>query len=142
MRGLGLLAGGLLLLGLLWSGGLAFQYFTADVRGAVSANEQIKAKGEYRIEAYDRFFNACASVQSLEANITAQRAELEATTDERRRGQLQTNLTAITAGRAEAANQYNADAAKSYTAGQFRDSSLPFHISPIMTEGNPTVCTA
>lgn len=114
----------------------AIQYFTADTRGKVAANEQIKANPNTRIEAYERFFNECASVQSIETTIQAARSELEATKDERRRSQLQTNLLALTAARADAVNQYNADSRKSYTAGQFKSSDLPYQIDQnIPTEG-------
>lgn len=127
---------------LLWGGGLAFQYFTADVRGKVSANEQIKANPNFRIEAYERFFNQCASVQSIETTMHATAAELANTKDERRKGQLQTNLTALIAARADAVNQYNADAHKSYTAGQFRASNLPFQLPTTYTEGETITCAA
>lgn len=127
---------------LLWAGGLAFQYFTADVRGKVAANEDIKANPQRRIEAYERFFNQCADVQSIETNLHAQQAELKSTKDERRRGQLLTNINALIAARAEAVNQYNADSAKTYTAGQFKASNLPYRLpTEAPTEGN-TECAA
>jgi hypothetical protein len=121
-------------------GAYAIKWATADVRGNVAANEAIKADPQFRIEAYERFFNACASIQALEAQLVAQTAELEAKPTEKRRLQIATNITALTGARGEAVAQYNADARKSYTAGQFRSSDLPFQLPTLMPEGG-TQCT-
>lgn len=50
----------------------AIQWGTADIRGKLDAREQIHANGSYRIDAYDHFFNLCASVQTNEQNLDAQ----------------------------------------------------------------------
>ena len=128
----------LVIIALLTAGGWAWKYVTADTRGKVAANEKIKADPNFRIEAYERFYNQCASVQSLKANLAAQKAELATTKDDRRRGQLQTNISALTAAIAEGVNQYNADSTKTYTAGQFKSSDLPYTLT---TEGD-TSCAA
>lgn len=122
--------------------GRGLGWITADFRGASDAREKIHADGNFRIEAYDRFYNQCASVQSIEAAINAARAELNTKPSARRREQINTNITALTAARADAVNQYNADARKSYTAGQFKASDLPSSL-PIEapTEGT-TSCGA
>lgn len=71
----------------------------------------------------------CAAVQSDEARLAAQRVELKsATGDDKSR--VEANIAGITADRADAINQYNADAQKSYTIGQFRASGLPFTLGP------------
>ena len=121
--------------------GMVIRYYTADVRGKVAANEKIKADPNFRIEAYDRFFNQCASVQSIEQTIAATQAELATSKNERRQMQLNTNLTALAAARADAVNQYNADSHKAYTAGQFKSSDLPYELSTTIPEGG-TQCSA
>jgi hypothetical protein len=121
-------------------GAYAIQWSTAEVRGNVAANEAIKANPQFRIEAYERFFNQCASIQGLEAQLAAQMVELEAKPTEKRRLQIATNITALTGARGEAVAQYNADARKSYTAGQFRSNSLPYELPTLMPEGG-TQCT-
>lgn len=128
--------------GLLISGCMTLKYFSANTRGKIDANEKIKADGNFRIEAYDRFFNQCASVQSIESTLQATKQELASNPSERRRGQLETNITALIAARADAVNTYNADSHKTYTSGQFKSNDLPFQIDiNIPTEGI-TTCAA
>lgn len=122
-------------------GGYAIKYYTADTRGKIAANEAIHANAQFRIEAYDRFFNQCAAVQTIEATLAATRAELSSHPTERREEQLHTNLTALVGARAEAVNQYNADAHKGYTAGQFRSNDLPPQLPVEIPEGG-TQCVA
>ncbi|MEV1295218.1 hypothetical protein [Pseudonocardia sp. NPDC049635] len=115
-----------------------FRKETAEFRGDVAQNERVTADPNYRIAAHDRFYDLCAAIQSREASITAQRAELDTTDDPARAGQLRQNLTALEASRASAINQYNADARKEGTRAEFRASDLP---AEIPQEG-PTRCDA
>lgn len=112
------------------------KYVTADARGTVSAREQIKGSGTYRIAAYNDFFDLCAAVQADEARIRALRAEPNPTPV--RVSQISASITAITASRAEKIATYNANARKDYTVGQFRASSLPFALDP---DREVTTCT-
>lgn len=98
------------------------QKWTANWRGDVSATEQTQADGQYRIANYNHFFDLCASIQTDEARIQ----NLEETATDSVKDQ--TTLTAVKNSRAEKINQYNADAAKEATAGQFRDSGLPYEL--------------
>lgn len=107
--------------------GLGWRYILADPRGKVQAQEQIKS-GPSRIAAYNHFFDLCASVQSDEASITSLKEELTTKPPESRVTQINASLTALRSARAEKINQYNADARKDYTIGQFRASGLPFRL--------------
>jgi len=118
----------------IWGAGLAFTYFTADVRGAVSANEQIKS-GPNRIVQYDSFFNACASVQHLKAAVRSTRDAMARATSEREQERLSSTLAGQEQLLAGAVARYNADATKNYTDGQFRDSDLPYQL---FVEGETT----
>jgi hypothetical protein len=109
--------------------GLGWRYILADPKGKVQAQEQIKS-GPSRIAAYNHFFDLCASVQSDEAAITSLNQELTTGPSESRRGQIQASLTALRSARAEKINQYNADARKDYTIGQFRSLGLPYTLEP------------
>jgi len=111
--------------------GLGWRYVLADPKGRVQAQEQIKS-GSSRIAAYNHFFDLCASVQSDEATIVSLNQELTTGPSESRRGQIQATLTALRSGRAEKINQYNADARKDYTIGQFRSSGLPYTLDPTL----------
>jgi TPR repeat protein len=124
--------------------GIAFgiRWVTAGPKGALEAREQIKS-GPSRIAAYNHFFDLCASVQSDEARLDAQRDELaSATGDDVAR--IHANIAGLMSDRAEAINEYNADAEKGYTIGQFRASKLPFQLSTdaYTTNGDKTQCAA
>lgn len=108
----------------------AFRVVTADVKGAGDAEIETSG-GDYRIAAYDHFHDLCAAVQATEDRLAAQLAELEdpATTPQRA-SQLRANVNALRGSRAENIRDYNADASKDYTVGQFRDSNLPYRIDP------------
>jgi len=120
--------------------GYAIKYYTADVRGRIDANEEIKS-GASRIANYDHFFNLCASIQTNEATIDALLAELKDAVDNDDKGRIQSTLTGVRSARFGAINQYNADASKGYTQGQFRDSQLPYQIAAsAYPDGGKTTC--
>lgn len=116
-----------------------FTYYTADVRGRIQANEQIKS-GANRIAQYDHFFNLCAGVQTNEASLDAQNEQLAQATSDKEKERIRTNIAGLTTARAEGINQYNADARKNYTDGQFRDSDLPYQIPTTSYKGVRTSC--
>jgi hypothetical protein len=136
----GLLA--VLVVGSIWVAGIfGFGWLsneTADFRGKVAQHNQIEANGAYRIAAYDTFYNECASVQTAQAAITNTEIALKATTDPARKVQLQANLLALKNTLAQAVAQYNVDARKAGTLGQFRASDLPFTID----QTEEITCTA
>lgn len=109
-------------------GGFGIRYLLAPVRGAVDAREQIQSAPN-RIVQYNHFFDLCASIQGNEDAIVAQRAQLATAETVENRARINANIAGITAARARNIADYNADAAKSYTDGQFRDSNLPYQIN-------------
>lgn len=115
------------------------RWVTAPAKGALDAREQIQS-GDFRIQAYNHFFDACASIQTSEAAIDSTKIQIKDNTDPTDLNRLQTNLNGQTVARADAVNQYNADARKGYTQGQFRSASLPYQISTDYTPGVHTSC--
>lgn len=108
---------------ILFAGGLAFRYFTADVRGQVQMQEEVMS-GEFRQMSYDHFYNLYANVQSFEDQIKNQKTMVDATEgDEQAR--YRRNVNALMNQRAAVIRQYNADVRKEGTRGQFRASDLP-----------------
>lgn len=101
---------------------------TAGFRGEVDATEKIQADGTFRIEAYNSFYDKCAAVQSDEARINALAEELEGDVSPKRKEQIGASATAVRSSRAEKINQYNADASKDWTVGQFRNNELPYEL--------------
>ena len=84
----------------------------------------------FRVEAYQYFFNQCASIQGLEGKID----ELTAQLNQMERGTREFNytlssLTGAKGLRREAIAKYNQDAQKGYTEGQFRDKALPYQLA-------------
>jgi hypothetical protein len=103
---------------------------TAPFRGEVEKHELVEADGSYRIAAYDQFYQLCSSIQSQNDTIKNLEDEMDSATDEQRKQQLQSGITANKNTKAQLANEYNAKAASEYTRGQFKDSDLPYQISP------------
>lgn len=111
-----------------------FSKSTADFRGSVDQTNRINANGAYRIAAYESFFNQCASIQGKEVTIQSLEQELTTNPPADRVFIINSTLTGLTASRASAAAQYNADSAKAGTAAQFKDSAnLPYQIPLQMT---------
>ena len=103
------------------------RYYSADVRGKVTARETILS-GPSRIAAYNYFFNLCSAIQGHERALDALTNELDQTTLEKDRSRVISNITGLTSQRARSIAQYNVDARKDYTIGQFRDLSLPYQL--------------
>ncbi len=118
-----------LAVGFMWVFGVGwFTDATANRQGETQKKQQIEGNGAYRIGAYDHFFDLCSSVQTLEDQIRVTQDQLKLDPDPDRKLQLQANLSAQQNQRFSAINQYNADARKSYTLGQFKASDLPFKL--------------
>lgn len=121
----------------------AVQWGTAPVRGKLQAREQINS-GANRIQQYDHFFDLCASVQTAETSLDAQVDALPTSSGENLQ-RVQQNIVGLKATIANGINQYNEDARKTYTGGQFRASDLPFQLpapSDVFEKGVQTSCVA
>lgn len=112
---------------------------TADFRGETEQIENTQADGDYRMAAYNHFYDMCAGVQSTESKISNMEDELEVTESEQRTTVLTTSITAAKNKRAELIAEYNADARKEATAGQFKASDLPYELNENEEE---TICEA
>jgi hypothetical protein len=115
-------------------GGLAWRYYTAELRGRVDAQEQIESAPS-RIQRYQEFFNLCQSIQTKEDAIDNLRAN--STMDEERKG---TAITANQNARAQLINEYNSKSAQSYTAARFKASNLAYQIPRGPYENSRTNC--
>lgn len=101
---------------------------TADFRGETGQIEQTEADSDYRIAAYDEFYDSCASVKSIESKIKNVEEEVKDAKDSERRATLGTSIMALKNKRAELIESYNADARKEATRGQFKSSDLPYEL--------------
>lgn len=111
---------------------------TADTRGTTDVREKTVADGDYRIAAYEQFYDKCASIKAKESDIANVEDEIERGVSEQREQELNGYLLALRNTRADLIHQYNADASKTETRANFLASDLPFEI-PL--EGD-TTCSA
>lgn len=134
--------GAFVLIYLIGWGLFGIRVMTAGIVGRGQAEIQIQSPGS-RIPAYNHFFDLCASVQQAEAGIDQQTEMLNSATTEDDKQRIRTNVSALQMTRANGIYQYNADAAKDYTIGQFRDSKLPYRLSdePYKAGGEKTQCS-
>lgn len=119
---------------------LGIRYYTANLRGKVDAQER-RLSGPMRLAAYNYFFDLCVAVQGHEASLDALHRELDVTNDTKEQVRIRTNITGLESYRSRSIAQYNQDARKDYTIGQFRDTDLPYQIPPVeYTKGVKTIC--
>lgn len=144
MISLYVLGGIVILVGLAWAAMATFSFglyskATADFRGDVAMTEKVHADGNFRIAAYDHFFDACAEIQAKEGTIAALKDELAMGPTPERASIVQSTITGVTAARNADISRYNGDAAKTDTMAAFKASSLPFRIDPTQEKTQCTV---
>ena len=120
-----------------WGLGVA----TAGIYGKGEARKQIQS-APFRLQAYQSFFDACASIQGLEGQIDELELQLQKLTPDTRSYYFTlSSLTGTKGLRHTAIAKYNQDASKDYTEGQFRDKDLPYRIQDnSYPEGVKTIC--
>lgn len=116
-----------------------FQRETAGFRGETDQIEQISADADYRIAAYEEFYDRCWAVVELEAQITLAQAAVDAEATDWGREEARRNLLALQNMRIELITAYNSDAAKEDTAANFHASDLPSELDIDIEE---TSCSA
>lgn len=109
----------------IWSG---IAGSVAPWQGEVSKRQKVEGNGDYRIAAYDHFHDLCGQVVAKETIIKGFKQDVKDASDPADQSIARANLRAAQNTRTEMINEYNADADKDYTEGQFRDSDLPFHL--------------
>lgn len=120
-----------------------FNVHTAHFFGQGNAEIQIQQPSN-QIADYDHFFNLCVSVQDQEGALDSQYDLLVSDTNPADQRWIQTNIAADRTQRLNAINQYNIDATKHWTIGQFRASNLPYQLSTATYDqkGPHTQCSA
>lgn len=115
------------LVGIIWG----ITYATADTRGAIAQNELVRADGQFRLAAYNHFFDLCSSIQGDERRIVNLQAELDrGNLTPARANTLPGIITATMNSRDANVVKYNNDAQKSGAEGAFRSAKLPVYINP------------
>lgn len=135
MKAVGAIIAGLLIIFIIWIAVFGTRVGLAPFIGRGNAEITIQSSS-MRISAYNHFFNLCASIQANEHAIDAQTTALATATNADDKSRINQNIAALNANRGRGISTYNADAAKDYTIGQFRDSGLPYSISDEAYEPN------
>lgn len=98
-----------------------FQQATAPFRGETEKREHVEANGDYRIDKYDQFHSMCNDIQAKNEQIKDAKTMLSGSKEKE-------NVYALTQSKNEIVGDYNAMSHEDYTAGEFRDSDLPYTI--------------
>jgi len=122
---------------------------TAGLFGAGEAHIRTQS-ADFRLGAYNHFFDLCAAIQGSEGQLDALYQELELEEPgSRDYGYSVKSITGVQGLRAQSIARYNQDALKDYTEGQFRDNDLPYQLvdsdyppgsGAVVPNGGKTVC--
>lgn len=119
---------GVVLIAILMIALWGFGVLTADIKGQGEAYKEIHSS-EFRLEAYNYFYDQYHSILGMEGSIDANintLSQFENTSKEY--GRIVINIAALQSLRHQAIQEYNANASKDYTIGQFRDAGLPYQL--------------
>lgn len=119
---------GVVLIAILMIALWGFGVLTADIKGQGEAHKEIHS-AEFRLEAYNYFYDQYHSILGMEGSIDANintLSQFENTSKEY--GRIVINIAALQSLRHQAIQEYNANASKDYTIGQFRDAGLPYQL--------------
>lgn len=109
----------------------------APWKGAGDQRKATEGNAQYRIAAYDEFYNSCEAIAAKERIIERYEEQVEGATGAEK-ARLDAAIMAESNVRDEMIADYNADARKADTRGKFLASDLPYQIDP---EGT-TTCVA
>lgn len=108
-------------------GGWFWRYYTAPIEGRVGAQQQIQS-AEQRITAYNYFFDLYGAIKSYDGALKALQEQLLQVSGPEEKDRVLATIAGLKGQKARAIEQYNVDARKSYTIGQFKDWSLPYQL--------------
>lgn len=103
------------------------QRWTADFRGETAQIEKVQADPNYRISAYDTFYNRYEAIEALEQQICNMRGV------DLPDNQEDVNEIALSNQRINLIAKYEADARKEDTKANFLASDLPYEIDTEVT---------
>lgn len=106
-----------------------WQWFTAPFKGKLEKRKEVQS-GDFRKYSYEHFYDMYAQIKSYNQQIKAQKQNLKNTQDKERKQKIRQNIVGLQSQRSRLIQQYNADARKTKTSGQFRSNDLPRKIDP------------
>lgn len=109
--------------------GWGWRWLSAPIEGAVGMRERTN-DADYRLYSYDHFYNMYAEIQTFEDKIQNQQQYLKTVdieSDEAQR--IRRNINALRNRRDAVIRQYNSDARKEESRGQFLADDLPYQVN-------------
>ncbi len=120
-----------LFIALVWGFATGFRYFTAEITGRVDEEVRVQS-ADFRIFAYEYFYDLYAEIRSAEARYLIQYELLQEMEPDTREHNYQQRTVAVLKQRIiELKEKYNADVRKEGTRGQFKATDLPSYIEPV-----------
>ncbi len=116
---------------LIWGFGTSFRYFTAEITGKVDQEVHVQS-ADFRIFAYEYFYDLYAEIRSAEARYLIQYELLQELEPGTRAHEYQQRTVAVLRQHIIVLKErYNADVRKEGTRGQFKAADLPSYIEPV-----------
>lgn len=125
MKTVGWIIGGFATLIIIGIIGYAFNWWFAPYKGKLEKRIEVQS-GEYRKQAYEKFYDLCVAIQRKQVSLIAQQSLLETANNKQR---INTRIAALKAQLQSDISQYNMDARKIKTKGQFIGDDLPRKIT-------------
>ena len=103
-----------------------WQWVTAPFYGKLDKRQTVQS-GDFRLYSYNHFYDACASIASDQQSLQAQKDMLSRSDSisQRQLERIHTRIAALKGQIAREIEQYNADARKEESMGQFKAHDLP-----------------
>lgn len=116
-----------------FGGNWAYRYYTAPIEGAVQMQENTNT-GNFRLQAYQSFYDRCGIIQSYEDSLVNLQASLQdylsdPEVDRDMVNRLRTQVNGVENQRAREIRRYNQEARQEHSVGQFRSNDLPYQLS-------------
>lgn len=101
-----------------------WRWFSAPIKGQIGKRENVQS-AEYRQYSYDHFFDLYADVKAIQNQIENQKMIIDNSESKKERRRYRQNISGLMSQRDRLIQEYNADARKEGTRGQFKADKLP-----------------
>ncbi len=102
-------------------------WVAAPFQGMLEKRQEVQS-GDFRLYSYEHFYDMYASAKAYTQKIENQKIRLENTEDKEERRKIRRNLNGLRNKRTEVIQEYNSDARKEESRGQFRAKDLPYKL--------------
>lgn len=133
--------GGLFAIAAITAISFGVRWFMAPAKGKLNMREQVYS-ADHRRQAYEHFYDLCASVKRKQTSLIAQQQRLKNAESRLERRRVRSNIAGLKAELRSAIEQYNVDVRKKETQAKFLGKDLPSNIDYKQAKkGKGVVCT-